>query len=145
MESLQCFHDSGDAKKAVRSLPPSAHNLQALLRVTSLLLLHRQGVHRYGCATVLQSAEAPSEKEEQLLLAVLREIPAEMTRFYVKALQSLLFNRVLQWRVEHFGKKVLVGDLVLGDDGQCRAVTEESLAENEVSVYDVVLPLFGFD
>ena len=145
MESLQCFHDSGDAKKAVRSLPPSAHNLQALLRVTSLLLLHRQGVHRYGCATVLQSAVAPSEKEEQLLLAVLREIPAEMTRFYVKALQSLLFNRVLQWRVEHFGKKVLVGDLVLGDDGQCRAVTEESLAENEVSVYDVVLPLFGFD
>lgn len=145
MESLQCFHDSGDAKKAVRSLPPSAHNLQALLRVTSLFLLHRQGVHRYGCATVLQSAVAPSEKEEQLLLAVLREIPAEMTRFYVKALQSLLFNRVLQWRVEHFGKKVLVGDLVLGDDGQCRAVTEESLAENEVSVYDVVLPLFGFD
>ena len=142
---MQCFHDSGDAKKAVRSLPPSAHNLQALLRVTSLLLLHRQGVHRYGCATVLQSAVAPSEKEEQLLLAVLREIPAEMTRFYVKALQSLLFNRVLQWRVEHFGKKVLVGDLVLGDDGQCRAVTEESLAENEVSVYNVVLPLFGFD
>lgn len=145
MESLQCFHDSGDAKKAVRSLPPSAHNLQALLRVTSLFLFHRQGVHRYGCATVLQSAVAPSEKEEQLLLAVLREIPAEMTRFYVKALQSLLFNRVLQWRVEHFGKKVLVGDLVLGDDGQCRAVTEESLAENEISVYNVVLPLFGFD
>lgn len=82
---------------------------------------------------------------EQLLLAVLKEIPAEMTRFYVKALQSLLFNRVLQWRVEHFGKKVLVGDLVLGDDGQCRTVTEESLTENAVSVYDVVLPLFGFD
>ena len=74
---------------------------------------------------------------------MLKEIPAEMARFYVKALQSLLFNRVLQWRVEHFGTKVLAGDLVVSEEGQCRAVTEEDLAGNGVSVYDVVLPLFG--
>lgn len=109
------------------------------------MLIHVQGVHRYGCASVLQSAAAPSEKEEELLLAVLKEIPTEMARFYVKALQSLLFNRVLQWRVEHFGTKVLTGDLVVGEEGQCRAVTEEDLVGNAVSVYDVVLPLFGLE
>ena len=76
---------------------------------------------------------------------MLKEIPTEMARFYVKALQSLLFSRVLQWRVEHFGTKVLAGDLVVGEEGKCRAVTEEDLVGNAVSVYDVVLPLFGLE
>ena len=37
MEALECFKATGDAKRAARSLPPSAHNLQALLRVRELL------------------------------------------------------------------------------------------------------------
>mgnify|MGYP004681914067 FL=1 len=73
---------------------------------------------------------------------VLKELPSEMIRFYVKALQSLLFNRIVQWRVQTYGKQVLLGDLVLKEDKVIR-VSQEDLDAHRYSVYDVVLPLFG--
>lgn len=141
MEALECFKATGDAKRAARSLPPSAHNLQALLRVRELLQLYPQGVHRFGCASLLQK-EALTEQDQALLCMVLKELPSEMIRFYVKALQSLLFNRSVQWRVQTYGTQVLLGDLVLKGDKVSR-VSQEDLDAHCYSVYDVVLPLFG--
>lgn len=109
------------------------------------MLIHVQGVHRYGCASI-PPERCGAEREGGGAAAGGAEGDShERARFYVKALQSLLFNRVLQWRVEHFGTKVLAGDLVVGEEGKCRAVTEEDLVGNAVSVYDVVLPLFGLE
>lgn len=98
-------------------------------------------MHRFGCASLLQK-EALTEQDQALLCMVLKELPSEMIRFYVKALQSLLFNRSVQWRVQTYGTQVLLGDLVLKGDKVSR-VSQEDLDTHCYSVYDVVLPLFG--
>ena len=99
-------------------------------------------MHRFGCAPLLQK-ETTTEQEQALLCTVLKELPSEMIRFYVKALQSLLFNRVVQWRVQIYGKQVLLGDLVL-EEGKVRYVSQGDLDAHHYSISDVVIPLFGY-
>ena len=55
--------------------------------------------------------------ENERLLEVIQSIPTEIGQFYVKAFQSYVFNKVLQWRIQHFGKGVLEGDSIFVDDG----------------------------
>ena len=77
---------------------------------------------------------------------------------YLHSYQSLIWNKAVSKRLEMFGQKVLVGDLVLSDENQFELsekatkseqrdaklieITEENI--NEFSLYDVVMPIPGF-
>ena len=95
-----------------------------------------QTINRYGYDnfTKQQSSENPSQQAD-FFLSILRAVPSEQLFFYVKAFQSLLFNKVLQWRIRHFHNEVLPGDLFLQGDS---LVPKGCLSE-------VVLPLCGHD
>ena len=65
-----------------------------------------------------------------------------MLSFYIKAFQSFLFNKIVQWRIAHHRHAVLPGDLVL--DSQTNQVIKLSEEQcKQYSLMDVVLPLCG--
>ncbi|XP_003744717.2 pseudouridylate synthase 7 homolog [Galendromus occidentalis] len=68
---------------------------------------------------------------------------------YIHAYQSFIWNSVVSRRLEMFGAKVVLGDLVLPPDSKedgDRAPVEYVTAENitRFTIWDVVLPLPGF-
>ena len=58
-----------------------------------------------------------TDLENERLLEVIKSIPTEIGQFYVKAFQSYVFNKVLQWRIKYYGKDVLEGDSIFVDNG----------------------------
>ena len=78
-----------------------------------------------------------TDLENGRLLEVIKSIPAEIGQFYVKAFQSYVFNKVLQWRIQHYGKEVLEGDYVFFDnnteDDKTIKMKEEGENENEMN------------
>lgn len=135
IESLRLFHE-GDIKGAIKHCSISSYVLLAILRVAPLFSqLNLQTINRFGYDNFKQQLDDPSSQQSELFLSILRAIPSEQLTFYVKAFQSLLFNKVLQWRVQHFHHSVLPGDLFLHED---------SLA-SEGCLSEVVLPLCGYD
>ncbi|XP_062522851.1 pseudouridylate synthase 7 homolog isoform X2 [Corticium candelabrum] len=84
-------------------------------------------------------------------------IPRNTRMMYVHSYQSLVWNRVVSRRVQRFGLKPVVGDLVIKANLTSadtvrqkveRRVEVELLTEKTIdnySIHDVVLPLPGFD
>lgn len=64
-----------------------------------------------------------------------------MLSFYIKAFQSFLFNKIVQWRISHHQKAVLPGDWILAENGNVEALSEDQCSQHVLS--EVVLPLCG--
>ena len=95
-----------------------------------------QAIHRFGVAEVLRSDREPTEAEQELLKQVFSQLPSDLRTFYVKSFQSLLFNKVLQWRIQKYGAQVVPGDL-------CLVGKEVQVGQGDESLENVVLPLWG--
>ena len=94
--------------------------------------------HKYGIEV--------TEVEKERLLEVLKSIPLEIGQFYVKSFQSYLFNRVVQWRIQHYQSRLLEGDqLRVSEDvrkgNEVRILQTEEM--EEMKLEQVVLPLCG--
>lgn len=94
-------------------------------------------------------------------------IPRNLRIMYAHAYQSYVWNQVTSKRIEMFGLEVQVGDLVIAekteeesnlddvDDFQediavdkfvrAKALTKEDVESGKYSIYDIVLPMPGFD
>lgn len=83
-----------------------------------------------------------TEKQKGLLNSVLKELPKEMVSFYIKAFQSFLFNKIVQWRIQKYKDSIMKGDLVL-KGGEVSILTEEDCTTQKYSLNDVILPLCG--
>ena len=94
-----------------------------------------QTINRYGFDNFTRQCNEFSSQSADFFLSILQSVPSEQLTFYVKAFQSLLFNKVLQWRIQHFHEAVLPGDLFL----------HENEIVSEGSPSEVVLPLCGYD
>ncbi|KAK4230786.1 putative pseudouridine synthase [Podospora fimiseda] len=91
-----------------------------------------------------------------------------LRQMYLHAYQSYVWNHVATYRWSTYGSKVVVGDLILVNgtrskspdgevevyddlDGEVKdfaeayALTAEDLATNQYTIFDVVLPLAGYD
>ncbi|XP_028140722.2 pseudouridylate synthase 7 homolog [Diabrotica virgifera virgifera] len=100
----------------------------------------------------------------------LEKVPKSMRLLYLHAFQSLVWNRMVSKRLQIYGMKPVVGDLILVNNSesnldtveseesntndkeeetevksrkQVRALTEEDL--EKYNIYDIVMPLPGFD
>ena len=85
---------------------------------------------------MLRSDREPTEAEQELLKQVFSQLPSDLRTFYVKSFQSLLFNKVLQWRIQKYGAQVVPGDL-------CLVGKEVQVGQGDESLENVVLPLWG--
>lgn len=113
----------------------------------------------------LKNLENPYTSQEYF--KSIMAIPRNLRIMYAHAYQSYIWNKVASKRIELFGLQVVEGDLivyknndkkVMEDDGdlfeedsaidqyiRARPVTKEEVDEQTFSIFDVVLPMPGFD
>ncbi|XP_078597162.1 pseudouridylate synthase 7 homolog [Branchiostoma floridae x Branchiostoma japonicum] len=83
------------------------------------------------------------------LVGALSNIPRNTRLMYVHSYQSFIWNNIVSRRLQEYGFKPIVGDLVLAEreDGaqrsEAKVLTEEDLGN--YTIHDVVFPLFGYD
>lgn len=91
------------------------------------------------------------------LVGALNAIPRNSRLMYVHSYQSSLWNPILSRRIQKYGLGTIKGDLIL-TEARAEGMTDYESNENCVSkcptfleadghgsIYDVVLPLFGYD
>jgi tRNA pseudouridine13 synthase len=81
-------------------------------------------------------------------LGALERIPRELKMLYLHSFQSLIWNKAATERISLNRTSPIVGDLVLVEDEgkKAKAIVIESESElQKYSIFDVVLPLPGFD
>lgn len=78
-------------------------------------------------------------------------LPRNNRLLYLHSYQSLIWNKMVSRRLEELGIVPCLGDLVLckekNEDGHAiaKALTEDELANGSHTIYDIVLPLPGYD
>ncbi|KFD64757.1 hypothetical protein M514_09117 [Trichuris suis] len=72
----------------------------------------------------------------------LKGIPRNMLNLYLHSYQSLLWNRLVSRRIQHFGIRTIPGDLIQTSGTDEASVLSEEQMDN-VSIYDVCLPIFS--
>lgn len=83
------------------------------------------------------------------LVGALDELPHTQRSLYCHAFQSLLWNRVVTRRIETYGQKVLVGDLVfkkdadVGESSSKEEQVEEVVKPEDWTIHDVLIPIPG--
>lgn len=145
----KCYTETKDPKKASECL----HSTNTCVEARILL-----GLVKHGSTNYLQA---------------LLNLPRNMLMLYLHAYQSFVFNRVASKRCE-MGLSVKVGDLVFTEDpgtevidevddeaednekapeqevesrfqAMARPLTEEDLTIGSFTIYDIILPLPGYD
>ncbi|EDV26432.1 uncharacterized protein TRIADDRAFT_22091 [Trichoplax adhaerens] len=136
MQALKYYHTSGDLVSTLKKIPSYKSRVYLILKA----------LHRYG-----QNIEGYRK--------ALLNIPHNMRKIYIHSYCSLLWNRLVNYRIEKYGYNVVEGDLVLlgnvdnkpdstdtdaiNQDQLVKLVTKTDLALNKYNIYDVVLPLLG--
>lgn len=87
--------------------------------------------------TVLQGL-----KRYQNSLEALKCLHFRVRTFWIHAYQSYVWNKMASERLELYGQKAVVGDLIVGDDDKVLVVTSDMVSTT--SLYQVVLPLPGY-
>jgi len=119
-EARRCWADQKDAK-AAHDLFPFRYNAERQI----LWHFHKQANHND-------------------LVGALLSVNRELRLMYVHSVQSLVWNRAVSERVKKFGLvRPIVGDLVMGEGIPPTLVTQNNI--DQFSIYDVVLPLPGYD
>ncbi|XP_077981805.1 pseudouridylate synthase 7 homolog [Glandiceps talaboti] len=81
------------------------------------------------------------------LVKALYAIPKQTRLMYVHSYQSYVWNRMASRRITEYGLKPIIGDLLQCKDSKKSAdiveVTEDNI--DKCSIYDVVLPMPGYD
>lgn len=58
-------------------------------------------------------------------------LPYSAITLYVSAYQSFIWNKICSYRLSKYGMRPVAGDLILGDDGGTRVLSEDELAKNQ--------------
>ncbi|KAH9145204.1 hypothetical protein AeRB84_010894 [Aphanomyces euteiches] len=114
LEAKTIFLATDNIQQALKDLPEKCVNERAVL----------MGLRRHG-STEFKKA--------------LGQIPYHRRIMYLHACQSVLFNRMASLRMEAYGSKVVVGDLILDKDNSVRVVEQP----DDEDIFNVVLPLVG--
>lgn len=153
IKGRQIWEETKDAKKALDNMPKKCVAEWAILN------------HFTTC----KKGEDGDYSENDYFHAIMK-IPRNLRIMYGHAYQSYIWNCVASRRVEMFGMSVVAGDLVIDDEAssestpvvdqesddfeedvrtdkykRARAVTQEEVDCGKFTIYDVVLPLPGFD
>ncbi len=66
---------------------------------------------------------------------------------YVHSYASLVWNKMVSWRLREYGMKPVIGDLVRIQGAESESVVEFVTEENllNVTIHDIVLPTPGYD
>ncbi|XP_066916533.1 pseudouridylate synthase 7 homolog [Clytia hemisphaerica] len=104
--------------------------------------------NRNGIEGKLLSCLKNSPKD---FLGALGRLPRNTRLLYLHSYQSFIWNNAVSYRLEKFGFKPVVGDLVLtsetDEEGhkKARLLTEDDIASNTFTIEDIVLPMPGYD
>ncbi|XP_062931929.1 pseudouridylate synthase PUS7L [Cynocephalus volans] len=125
------FLQTEDAKGTLSLMPEFRVREKALLES-----LHRFGMTEEGCIQAWFS------------------FPHSMRIFYAHAYSSKVWNEAVSYRLATYGSRVVEGDLVcldedVGDEhlpnSKVHLVTEEEESANTYAIYQVVLPVLGYN
>jgi len=125
VDPLEYFHKTRDVDGALRLMPRWMH------------------VERSVMYTL--QAKGPNE-----FITAIQQIPRNSRLIYGHAYQSYVWNAMASLRLSESGLKITIGDLVSdGEDDKghmrVREVTQSDVEATVLTMYDVVLPLPGYD
>lgn len=145
IEARRVWAETGDAATTLAKLP---RRFTAENCILTALLKEKKGPDGYSANAYFKA---------------LISIPRNLRLMYVHAYQSYVWNLVVSKRFELFGSEVQEGDLVLAEKEEkavdddfeedvasydfvrARPLSKEEAQSGQYSIFDVVLPLPGFD
>ena len=75
----------------------------------------------------------------------IQSLPRNNRNMYLHSYQSLIWNRLTSYRFKQFGNSVVPGDIFIKDNNKCEPMIVTDANIQDVSIYDIVLPMVTFD
>lgn len=151
IEARKIWSETSNPSLALKKMPPRCTAEYSILKTLANEQLNGDG--EYGSQSYFKSIMA---------------IPRNLRIMYVHAYQSYIWNTVASKRIELFGLQVVEGDLIIAEKQEtkvevdetgeafeedvasndfvrARPLTKEDVESGKYSIYDIVLPMPGFD
>ena len=135
----QYYMTTRNAKGTLEKLPRGRPLEKAVLQG----LVKRKGLNDYLGALKCVSFYILVSCDFMVQIPYHVQIPYSSRLMYVHSYQSLVWNRIVTYRIKELGFKPILGDLVLGNGNEPQVITEETLSQ--YTIHDIMLPLPGYD
>ena len=100
----------------------------------------KSNIEKSLCGTIDKHIRNGTTVTDGMFKKVIDESIQHKTKsLYIHAYQSYIWNKVVSRRFETFGKKVLIGDLYMNNEGKVEVVNESNIESIELS--QIVIPL----
>lgn len=151
LEARQIWAETSDPEAALKKMPPRCTAEFSLLK--SLKHEKKNDKNEYGTQAYFKS---------------IMSIPRNLRIMYAHSYQSYIWNKVASKRIELFGLEVVEGDLIIAEKKpetvetdengdvfeedkvndkftRARPLTKDDISTGKYTIFDVVLPMPGFD
>ncbi|KAG1670926.1 Pseudouridylate synthase 7 [Nymphon striatum] len=144
-ECKKIWLETKDAAKAYQKLPPFKKS-----SIEGHLLT---GLMKHSKNDLVNAFNSKPSSDLKYFSSLELQIPRNTRLMYVHSYQSNIWNKAVSYRFKEFGMKPIAGDLVFSSDidghsgtgAKVKILTEEDVELLKFSIYDVVLPLPGYD